>query len=148
MLTTKFDFVDSPEAAVVLAAVPPPCAATICRTMLSTMERSSCEVALILLIGPSSSLFPRLRHHQLDFLCRQSFAPFCCDLLIGHQHVNLAQVAQVGQACVAELRAVGDDDHFLGARHHGPLCFDQEQVAVVATPLVDPGYAKHGSADI
>jgi hypothetical protein len=51
------------------------------------------------------------------------------------------------QALVTELRAVRDDDHLFGHLDHGPLGFDQQQVAVVEAPLVDPCDAHYQLAD-
>ena len=53
---------------------------------------------------------------------------------------------QMRQALVAELRAVGHDDHFFGRVHHRPLGFDQQQVAVVESALVDARHAQHACA--
>jgi hypothetical protein len=58
------------------------------------------------------------------------------------------KVGEVGQARVSELRAVGDDDHLVGGLHHRPLGLDQQEVAVVAAPLVDPGDAEDRPPDV
>src|SRR6187431_1335730 len=54
----------------------------------------------------------------------------------------------MGQTLATKLRAVGDDDHFVGGSHHGLLGFDQQQVVVEKAALVDARYTEDRAADV
>ena len=55
---------------------------------------------------------------------------------------------KMGQRLVTELRAVGQDNHFVGHSHHRPFRFDQQQVAVKTPPWTDRRNAQEGLADV
>ena len=78
----------------------------------------------------------------------ESLAPGGIDFVIGHQDVDRIEVGQVGQARAAELGAVGDNNHLVGGAGHGSLGFDEEEVAVEVTPLVDTGHAENRPANV
>src|SRR3569623_250831 len=95
---------------------------TISRTICSIMLRSSAPVVLMLLS------------------CLKKSTDVCG---LGDQHIDGVQRAHVCETLMSNLRAVGDDNHFLGRVHHCLFGAYQQQVAIEVSAVVDAGYAQN-----